>query len=35
MLSYIAFPQVAENFFEQRKADEEKICKYSIEPIEE
>ena len=35
VLSYIAFPQVAENFFEQRKADEEKICKYSIEPIEE
>ncbi len=35
VLSYIAFPQVAENFFEQRKADEEKVCKYSIEPIEE
>ena len=35
VLSYIAFPQVAENFFEQRKADEEKVCKYSIEAIEE
>ncbi|MBQ9046093.1 MAG: pyruvate carboxylase subunit B [Oscillospiraceae bacterium] len=35
VLSYIAFPQVAENFFEQRKADEEKVCKYSIQAIEE
>ena len=35
VLSYIAVPQVAENFFEQRQADEEKVCKYSIEPIEE
>ena len=35
VLSYIAFPQVAENFFEQRKADEEKVCKYSIEAVEE
>ena len=34
VLSYIAFPQVAENFFEQRKADEEKVCKYSIEAVE-
>ena len=34
VLSYIAFPQVAENFFEARQAAEEKVCKYSIEPIE-
>ena len=35
VLSYIAFPQVAENFFEQRKADEEKVCKYSIVAVED
>ena len=35
VLSYIAFPPVAEKFFEQRKADEEKVCKYSIEAVEE
>ena len=35
VLSYIAFPQVAENFFEARRAAEEKVCKYSIEPVEE
>ncbi len=34
VLSYIAFPPVAEKFFEKRKADEEKICKFSIERIE-
>ncbi len=35
VLSYIAFPQVAEKFFEERKAKEEKICKYSIVAVEE
>lgn len=35
VLSYIAFPPVAEKFFEQRKADEEKVCAYSIEPLED
>lgn len=34
VLSYIAFPGVAEKFFEERKAKEEKICSYSIERIE-
>ncbi|MBR1456108.1 MAG: pyruvate carboxylase subunit B [Oscillospiraceae bacterium] len=33
VLSYIAFPQVAEGFFERRRAAEEKRCKYSIEKI--
>ena len=33
VLSYIAFPQVAEKFFEERRAREEKICRYSIEKI--
>ena len=35
VLSYIAFPQVAENFFEARREAEEKVCKYSIEPVKE
>ena len=35
VLSYIAFPQVAENFFEKRRADEEKKCRYSIVAVEE
>ena len=35
VLSYIAFPQVAENFFAARREAEEKVCKYSIEPVEE
>ncbi len=35
VLSYIAFPQVAEQFFEARRAREEKICRYSIEKIGE
>jgi Pyruvate/oxaloacetate carboxyltransferase len=30
VLSYIAFPQVAENFFEARREREEKIVRYSI-----
>ena len=33
MLSYISFPPVAEKFFEQRKADEEKVVRYSIEKL--
>ena len=35
VLSYIAFPQVAEKFFEERKAKEEQVCKYSIVAVEE
>ena len=35
VLSYIAFPPVAEKFFEARKAAEEKVAKYSIEKIED
>ena len=35
VLSYIAFPQVAEKFFAQRKADEEKVCSYSIVAMED
>ena len=30
VLSYISFPQVAEKFFEERKAREEKIVRYTI-----
>lgn len=33
VLSYIAFPQVAEKFFNERKAREEKIVKYTIEEL--
>ena len=33
VLSYLAFPQVAENFFEKRRANEEKVCKYTIERV--
>jgi oxaloacetate decarboxylase alpha subunit len=33
VLSYIAFPQVAEKFFEERKAREEKMVKFTIEQI--
>ena len=35
VLSYIAFPQVAENFFAKRRAEEEKVCKYSIVAVED
>ena len=35
VLSYIAFPQVAEKFFAERKAREENIVKYSIQAMEE
>ena len=35
VLSYISFPQVAEKFFAQRKADEEKVCRYSIVAVED
>lgn len=31
VLSYIAFPSVAETYFEKRRAAEENVCKYSIE----
>ena len=34
VLSYISFPQVAEKFFEQRKAAEEKVVRYSVTPME-
>ncbi len=34
VLSYIAFPQVAESFFEKRRAAEEQRCRYTIEGIE-
>jgi len=34
VLSYIAFPQLAETFLEERKIKEEHTVKYSIEPIE-
>ena len=34
VLSYILFPQVAEKFFDARKAKEEKVVKYTIAPIE-
>lgn len=30
VLSYIAFPQVAENFFEKRRETEEKVVRYTI-----
>ncbi len=30
VLSYISFPQVAEKFFEERKAKEEKVVRYTI-----
>ncbi len=30
VLSYIAFPNLAEKFFEERKAKEENVCTYSI-----
>ena len=33
VLSYIAFPEVAEKFFEKRKADEEKVVRYSIQAL--
>ena len=33
VLSYIAFPQVAENFFEKRREQEEKVVRYSVEEI--
>ena len=30
VLSYIAFPNLAEKFMEDRKAKEENVCTYSI-----
>ena len=35
VLSYISFPPVAEKFFADRAAAEEKRCKYSIEAVED
>ena len=35
VLSYIAFPQVAEKFFADRKAREEKVVRYSVVKLEE
>ncbi|MBR2098640.1 MAG: oxaloacetate decarboxylase subunit alpha, partial [Firmicutes bacterium] len=35
VLSYIAFPAVAEKFFEEREAKEQNMCSYSIERIDE
>ncbi|MBR5343295.1 MAG: pyruvate carboxylase subunit B [Oscillospiraceae bacterium] len=34
VLSYISFPQVAEKFFEQRRAEEEKVVRYTVTPLE-
>ena len=34
VLSYISFPQVAENYFAARRAAEENVCNYSIERVE-
>ena len=33
VLSYVAFPEVAEKFFEKRIADEEKVVRYSIQAL--
>ena len=33
VLSYIAFPQVAENFFAKRREAEEHVVRYSIREI--
>lgn len=33
VLSYIAFPQLAEKFFAKRKEDEERVVKYTIEEV--
>lgn len=35
VLSYILFPQVTEKYFAARKAEEEKVVKYTISPVEE
>ena len=35
VLSYIAFPPVAEKFFAKRREEEEKRCAYSIVAVEE
>ena len=35
VLSYIAFPQVARDFFEWRKSEEEKVVTYTIRPADE
>ena len=33
VLSYVSFPEVAEKFFDKRRADEEKVVRYSIQEI--
>ena len=33
VLSYIAFPQLAEKYLEERKAKEENVCTYTIEEM--
>lgn len=33
VLSYIAFPQLAESYFEKRKAQEENVARYTIEEV--
>ena len=33
-MSYIMFPQVTEKYFAARKAQEEKVVRYTIAPIE-
>ncbi len=35
VLSYISFPEVAEKFFAERKAREEKVVRYSVTPVKE
>ena len=35
VLSYIAFPQVAEKFFEERRKKEENVVSYTIEAVTE
>ena len=34
VMSYICFPKQAKDFLEKRKAEEERICKYTMEAIE-
>ncbi|MGN0782444.1 MAG: oxaloacetate decarboxylase subunit alpha, partial [Christensenellales bacterium] len=34
VLSYIAFPQVAEKYFEDRRRKEENVVSYTIEAVE-
>ena len=34
VMSYICFPKQAKDFLEKRKADEERVCKYTMEAID-